>query len=120
MKVVLGEEMVTLSFNVKRPCSELSLYLMPCGGGLISYKILTSNHTLYEASDVDSLDIIKMAFPLRGKYYIKVGQGGARARATARMAEVFVSKKQKKFPLPKLPGKEYTRNGFQFCRHWKS
>ncbi len=79
---------------------------MPCGGGSISYKLLNGNQSVYESEGtVDSLDILKLAMPQRGKYYLKISQPpGTRMENRARMAEVFVSKKNKKFPLPKLPG----------------
>lgn len=78
------------------------LYLMPCGGGTINFELHHGNDTLAESKDVDSLEIVKVLSPKRGRYLIKIFQGSEATHA--RMVEVFVGKRNKRFPLPKLPG----------------
>jgi hypothetical protein len=92
-----------VKFNLNKPCNELTIYGMPCGGGSIKYEILLGNKSLYLSQEVDSLDTVKIGMPQRGKYFIKIYQG-MEENNQARMAEFYVGKKNKRFPLPKLPG----------------
>lgn len=89
---------------------------MPCGGGSINFEVLhNGTQTVGEGKDVDSLEIVKIDSPRRGRYSIKIRQNIKETdqaslshsdfqRQQARMVEVYIGKKNKRFPLPKLPG----------------
>lgn len=93
----------TLRFNLNKPCSELFLYLMPCGGGSINFELHHGNTTLAETKNVDSFSVVKVSSPKKGRYLIKIFQS-LQEPSHARMVEVYVGKKNRRFPLPKLPG----------------
>ncbi|ODM89023.1 Protein NDNF [Orchesella cincta] len=99
--VRLVRKPTTLRFNLNKPCNKLTMYVMPCGGGSINTEVLHGNSTLSETKNVDSLDIITIDSPKRGRYFIKIYQNLEESQA--RMVEVYVAKKNKRFPLPKLP-----------------
>ncbi|CAG7725785.1 unnamed protein product [Allacma fusca] len=92
-----------LKFNLKKPCTEMSMYVMPCGGGAIRYQLIHAYKSIIESDIVDSLDILKIAMPEKGRYYIRLRQSPTLNSTFALMVEIYVSKKNKRFPLPKLP-----------------
>ena len=109
-KVIVPPGQPTLvKFNLKKPCSELSMYVMVCNGGRVTYQVIHAYKSIAQSEIVDSFDIFKMAMPGKGRYYIRFRQSEDQQQAYHNnssqpvMVEVFVSKKNKRFPLPKLP-----------------
>lgn len=76
---------------------------MPCGGGSINIDVVHGNRTVSKSKNIDSLEIIKIPSPAKGRYFLKVYPNLEPSQA--RMIEVYVAKKNRRFPLPKLPGK---------------
>jgi len=93
-----------VKFNLNKPCNELTIYVMPCGGGSIRYEVAQGNISTYISGDVNSFDTVRISMPRKGKYFIKIYQTSGTESEQARMAEVYASKTGRRFPLPRLPG----------------
>lgn len=61
--------------------------------------------TIYASEPIDSFEILKVSRPQKGKYCLRVSQVEEKKEKWVGLVEVLVVKKNKRFPLPKLPGR---------------